>query len=324
MRILRASMIGLFLSWTALAGTAMASDPNAVLPAAAPAADEVWLVSTRNCRCYGCMVPDAAAFDVRRRDEACQWQDASLDELIAASPMPTIVYVHGNRVDWYDAHQLGCRAYASLRSGCPSTPVRFIIWSWPSDAIRGPMRDVREKGDRADLEATCFGWFFAQLPSAARTTFIGYSYGARIVSGGLHLLGGGRWNGVSIGQAPGAEFRRAVYLAPAMDHCWLCQGGCHGLSLSAVEHLLVFYNPCDPALTRFRFSEREGRPTALGYAGISNSCLGSGAGNLEQINIASAIGKTHEEDAYWGSTYVLQQICRIAFEPPTATVVTAE
>jgi hypothetical protein len=280
--------------------------------------DELWLISTRQCDCDAAPACD---LDVRRQNSGGGWDDSSLGEFLALEPRWTVVYVHGNRVDWYEAHRRGQTAYhAILGCGQEIPRMRFVIWSWPSDQIRGPLRDVREKSDRADWESSYFGWFLSQIPPANRLSLFGYSYGARVIGGGLHLMGGGVWNGHQLAAPwPATEHRhvRAVYMAAAFDRCWICEGSCHGQSLATIDRLLITYNPCDPALARFHVTDPCTRPAALGFEGVSSSCFGAAAARVEQLDVSGMIGGTHDEQAYWCNGELIGELCRVIVWPET-------
>ena len=197
-------------------------------------------------------------------------------------------------------------------------PMRFVIWSWPSDRICGPARDARVKAARADAEGSFFGWFLSQLKPGTAVGLVGFSYGARVISGGLQLLSGGTLNGHSLPELPPGEPLqiRAAYLAAAMDVAWLYPGGYHGQSLSQVVRLLINYNECDPALKYFRFTDRCTRPSALGFLGINESALGEAANRVEQVDVSQDVGRTHDELRYWNSSFVVPEVCRIILEWP--------
>ena len=82
--------------------------------------------------------------------------------------------------------------------------------------------------------------------------------------------------------------------------------------MDKVERLLVLYNPCDPALQRYDFSEKCSHAVALGYVGLPGDCLAQFGDRLEQINVSSQVGRSHDENRYW---YSRQEICRILFDP---------
>ncbi len=99
---------------------------------------------------------------------------------------------------------------------------------------------------------------------------IGYSYGARIASGALHLLGGGDMSGLKLGQRIHSERRsiRAVYIAAAFDATWMQPNGYHGQALSQIDQLMLLNNRGDPAMRFFRMTVKKKRPLALGLRGF--------------------------------------------------------
>jgi hypothetical protein len=285
--------------------------------------DELWLVSTRHLCFPDWNDPSSYDLDVRRYNPTVGWQTSSLVEFLAGPSRLTVVYVHANRTNWSDAIELGHVAYQSLVSCAGNGPLmRFVIWSWPSDQVHGPLRDLRSKAERADCDGSFFGWFLSQLPPGTSVGVVGFSYGARIISGGLQLLSGGMLNGHTLPDSRSGEplHIRAVYLAAAMDRDWLYPSGYHGQSLSQVERLLITYNGCDPALKRFRFVDPCTRATALGFTGIYAGGLGEAANRVEQLDVASWVGKTHDQLQYWYSSVILGEICRIMFEGISSNV----
>lgn len=312
---------------------ANAADVQAESVAATPSTKcegdhELWLISTRHLCFPNWSDPSTYDFDVRRYDPSAGWQESSFNEFLAGPSRFTVVYVHANRSSWSDAIQQGHMVYNSLASCSNSIPMRFVIWSWPSDRIRGALQDIRVKADRADVEGSFFGWFLSRLKPGTSVGLAGFSYGARIISGGLQLLSGGMINGHALPESqPGEPLRiRAVYLAAAVDVNWLYPWGYHGQSLSQIERLLIAYDACDPALKRFHFTDPCTRPTALGYTGIHSGSLGEASGRVEQLDVSNLVGRTHDEIQYWCSTYIMSEICRVVFEgvTPSADAGTAD
>ncbi len=280
--------------------------------------DEVWFVSTRHLCFPRWDDPSTYALDVRRYERESGWRESSTEEFIALPALPTVVYVHGNRTDWSEASQHGWQVYESLAGCCNGPPtMRFVIWTWPSDQLRRPLRDVRVKAGRADNETFFLGWFLSQLKPASRVSLIGYSYGSRIITGGLHLLAGGSLGGIHLphpaeaGRAPA----RVALLAPALDHDWLYPGHCHGAALEQMDHLHILYNSCDPALQYYDRLYRCSRVAALGYVGLSLDGLGVFSHRVEQFDAAPFVGRSHEEDHYFSSSNLKQEICRVLFNP---------
>src|SRR5262245_11910838 len=160
--------------------------------------DQVWLVSTR---CLGCPSagPEMPAWQIWRYEQA-MWQPRTAAEFYAAdaADLVTPFYIHGNRIDPGVASSDGLAVYFQMAGKFDGEPpVRFVIWSWPSSQIHGPLRDVRSKAARSDVDAYYLGRFLEGMKPEVHTGLIGYSYGARIACGALHLLGGGTQIGLA-------------------------------------------------------------------------------------------------------------------------------
>ena len=261
--------------------------------------DQIWLVSTRHL-CADCReASDELDLEVLRYDEEDQWTTASAEALFEASKeVITIIYVHGNRTEWNDSFRHGWEAYHALAS--EDRPLRFVIWSWPSDQIHGQAHDVRTKARRADVEARYLSWFVTHFKPEEQVSLVGFSFGGRIITGALHLLGGGTICGQSF--PAGAGLRRTgarvVLLGAALDRDWLLPGGARELAWSTTDRLLLLYNSCDPALKRYRCIDRRRRPIALGYTGLHwiDSVSGS-----EQLDACCHVGRSHSETPYFSS-----------------------
>ena len=287
-------------------------------PPTAKRKDEVWLISTRHL-CYpNWDDPQTYELDVRRYDHEQGWLDSSTAEFIAQPPLSTLIYVHGNRVTWHDASQYGWQCYHALAE-CENAPpsMRFVIWTWPSDQIKGPLRDIRSKADRADNETLFLGWFLSQQNPASPISLLGYSYGSRVITGGVHLFAGGSLCGNALPQPAKAEQvpLRVALLAAALDNDWLCAGHHHGMAMEQVSQMLVLYNTCDPALQRYRFVDPCSHAQALGYVGVADESLGAYAPRIEQLNVSSIVGRSHGEDNYFRQSGLRLDVCRVLFHP---------
>lgn len=263
--------------------------------------DEFWQISSRGLGC-GVGADELAGLVVHQYDVAkSAWNERDWDAFHAREAnRRTVFYVHGNRVHANLAVSNGWQLYDALRASAEQ-PLRMVVWSWPSEQIRGPLRDVRAKADRAMDDTYRFGAVLARLPADTPVSIVGYSYGARVVTGGLHLAAGGQLDGRSLRDLPPRDppmQARIILLGAAEHHHWLQPSSAHGRALSQVEHLLNVYNSCDPALERYRFVDKCERPAALGYCGISLESLGELAPRVEQRDGAWSIGRTHDEGAY--------------------------
>ena len=285
--------------------------------------DSIWMISTRHlgCPCGDKQVePD---FHWLRYDWGSGWQEtnSSAWEEAEQPGMTTVVYVHGNRVAGGEAGQRGLAAYrALLRTAPDSRPIRFVVWSWPSDKLRGPRpkRDARAKAARTPCESFYLACFLSRLDPDTPLSLMGYSFGARIVSGALHLAGGGTLSSLQLPEPwrrPAHSVRVAI-LAAAMNNDWWRPSHCHGQTWSAVDRLSLQYNSCDPVLRFYPRLDRRQRAQALGYTGFCwAASLGDEAWRLEQRNVCCQIGKTHDELAYFASHTVMARVSDALLAP---------
>ena len=211
----------LSMSPTALA-TAVLQDKEAVPSAADPAQtlvtvcgvrvnDEIVLISSRpvGCSC------DAQTLQSGLRCQRCvvtkessqrHWYDVDLLEILHQnnSSVPTVVFVHGNQISAGQDKRQGLVVYRRMMSCADQNrPIRFIIFSWPSAKISGPLRDIRVKAARTRPVGCQLAWVLDQIPGDVQLGLIGYSYGARVITGALHLLGGAIPGAVLVGQGTG-------------------------------------------------------------------------------------------------------------------------
>jgi hypothetical protein len=275
--------------------------------------DELWWVSTRH---VGCAVADAAPpLHVERLEPERGWREASLDDLLSASGRDAIllVFVHGNRVSGAQSREEGQRVYQELTAGTSdATPVRFVIWSWPSSRVQGQLRDVRAKAQRTELEGYLLGWFLSQLPPTQRLSLLGYSFGARIATGALHLCGGGVLSGRTLPQTPSAPLpTRVVMLAAALPNTWLFPGAYHQCALPQLDHLLNLFNRCDPVLRRYHLLIKHSRATALGFSGMRVAELGNLARKIDQCDVSPSVQKSHELDNYLSDPCLRQRMADV-------------
>jgi len=283
--------------------------------------DEFWQLSTRHL--WGCASSDLAesiaAHEYVIADKQMNWQKRSLDEFFRNDgKLATVFCVHGNRRSADDAVARGWMMYDALELS-DTVPVRFVLWSWPSDRVRGLRRDISSKAARTEDDAYYFGWVLRHLHSPSRVGIAGYSFGARIVTGGLHLAAGGQLDGRSI-EAPDpvpTPHSYGVVLAAGAEHNhWILPNSVHGQALENVDHFFNIYNSCDPILARYRFIDRREKPVALGFAGISPSSLGAFASRVEQRDAAPSIGRTHDSHAYLFDATTPAELRRYLLPPP--------
>ena len=264
--------------------------------------DQLWAVSTRHLGC-GCAHSQVPNWQVWRYDHlAKHWQVATTADFYAtdSADMVTTFFIHGNRIEHSQAFRDGMDVYFQLAGKSDDElPVRFVIWSWPSSQIKGPLKDVRSKAWRSDTDAYYLARFLAEIQPDVQVGLVGYSYGARIATGALHLLGGGTLVGHTLAAGERPQVRIALWAAALHNH-WLLPGHYHGQALTALDRGFVTYNCCDPVLSRYHWLEKCGNPVALGYSGFYGRNLLPAELNsrVEEMNVTCLVGGTHDMRPY--------------------------
>ncbi len=183
--------------------------------------------------------------------------------------MPTINYVHGKRITPSDSHLQGLAVYRRMmQSGASGPPIRFVIFSWPSAQVGPLLRDVRVKAARTGPAGCQLAWLVDQLPAETPISLVGPSFGARVITGGLHLLGGGSLGHLALSQRvhPNRPPMNVVLISATMHAHWLGEGQYHGHAMSQVNRMLLINNCRDPAM-RYYHLAFDGRPQAMGLCG---------------------------------------------------------
>jgi hypothetical protein len=267
--------------------------------------DEIWLVNVRPLN--GCCDAEALAKGVLVETFVASgdggrrcWQQADMGSLVSGNTsVPTVIFVHGNQISPGDAKQEGLALYRRMVWASDSpTPIRYVIFSWPSSKISGLLRDVRVKALRTRPAGCQLAWVIDQLPGETPVELIGFSYGARIITGSLHVLGGGDLGGLSLAsrQHPDRQPMNVVLFAAALHSDWLCLGHYHGQAMSQVDRMMLLNNCNDMAMEYYRFSTTCGDPQALGLCGPT--CMdAAGAAKIRQRDLSRYVDK-HDLMAY--------------------------
>lgn len=293
-------------------------------PSASRPLDQLWVVS---CRGLGTMAPG-------RTTEALRyWRLAGPGNWVASDrksfafsddqSLESCVFVAGYGYTSGETRELGRRAYSSLTRGLsPLQGVRFIIWSWPSDqGDLGAIRDVRAAASRTDRIAWYFAEWLDENASGRTISLIGTSFGARIVGGALHLLGGGRLGIFELPQRSSAwRPAQVVFVSPAIDGDWLLPHHRFGQAMSQVERMLLLNNSADRVLKRYHWLYGP-RSTveALGHAGLRRSALAEDQRQkIVQVDAAAVIGSKHGCGPYFESSAMLARMRPILFGTETS------
>ncbi|MFN0018811.1 MAG: hypothetical protein ACKVP0_11175 [Pirellulaceae bacterium] len=268
--------------------------------------DQIWVVNTRSIGC----VDNGLGWSTSRYD-AGYWKSGDDSSFYSSDDQETVtvIYVHGNRMDAAGAEARGLAIYRELFSSHEGGKVRFVIWSWPSDQIKGPIKDVRSKAYRSDDEAYLLARFLAPIPADRRVGLIGFSYGARIIGGGLHILGGGEMAGRGIEEGKRANFR-VVYWAAGVQDDWLLPGNVHGRAMPVGQTWLNIYNSCDSILWRFDKIDKCDSSPGLGYVGLAggkNYLPAELAERYEDFDAAHLIGGEHRSEPYFFTEEIIRR-----------------
>ena len=289
--------------WLTSAAPGLASFADCLRPQ-----DEFYVIDVRNLGSTFCEI-DWQRIHCRyfaRLDEgpARRWVDVPLEDFYAADNPDylTLIFVHGNRVEPGEDAADTVAVYRALLACVPDAPpIRLVSFSWPAEQIRGPVRDFRLKAARSDPAAWHLAWVLSRLRVDIPAALVGYSYGARVIGGALHLLAGGSLCGHSLPVQADRAPMRVLQISAAVHHDWLLPGRPHGMAMDLIERLVLINNCCDPVMRLYHVSSRGGRPVALGRFGLTYvNWLGDDR-RVCQIDACGQVGKRHALEYYLAS-----------------------
>lgn len=257
--------------------------------------DEVWLISSRRMNSRN--LP-ADKLDVWKQ-VGNQWANSSTDAFRQPDPhgfqRPIVIMVHGNSWSMSKAIQRGFETYQdTIIPWRDRPPMRFVIWTWPSDKIRGPIRNARIKAGTADEHSFHLARFVKELSAHPEVSMLGYSYGARVTLGALDLLGGGCVQGSRISNSPIPIPRINLSLiAPAVRNDVLMTS--RSEAYRKINHLFVMYNSRDQYLKYYRFARFDGNMPALGFTGLAGkSQMPNSMFRIDQYDAVQQVGVQHD------------------------------
>lgn len=289
-------------------------------------ATEIWEISTRHLPQSGCMAPlDPSKYRVSRWLPSCGWIESSIeqylasvrgngksnDDTAASLDLHNIVYVHGN---WMPADLTRDRGllisrYLAQRA---HVPFRLTIFSWPSTREKHALADVRENAIVAEVQGLYLGTLLQQFPADKPLGIIGFSYGARAVTGSLHALGGGTLCGRTLAAGTYPAEIRVSLMAAAIDRGWMLEGGRHQYASRTISSIVNLYNSNDPILRRYHLISTSSRATAAGVAGIvlprnwlnlppaeGTTVAAPSHVRLRQFDCRGDLGRSHDERSYY-------------------------
>lgn len=270
--------------------------------------DSLWLLSTRHLTSQAWRANlETPRFRVSQLDACGRCLPASLGAFLEEKNPGAIdlIYVHGNRMPAEQTVQRGLFVYRSIVHCRPagSPPIRFLIWSWPSEQQGLALRDVRVKAARTNAQGLYLAWLLREQTHRGRTQrVVGFSFGGRVATGGLHALAGGALAGRRL---PGEHIEGAGIgiglLAPAIGEDWLMPGRTHGRATRNATHLTLLFNQRDAILKRYPLLDPASGVEALGFRGPRSFGPRFDGSPLSvfQMNCSDTVGLRHSEEAYY-------------------------
>ena len=251
------------------------------------------------------------------------WQAATSGEFFASDDPATItqIWIHGNRIDYSRRFQVGWTVYSSLaRRATSEQPLRFVIWSWPSEKVGRLLEDAQMKAARTMPAAFPLARFIGADQKRRPRRHHGYSYGA-----------GSRWAPCSCWRAdrsaaarlrPTAGHARplmdVVLIAAAADTGALLAGQLVARPCTVVNRMLLVSNSCDKVLRFYRFLYgRRSCVEALGYVGMGYANrLGAKGARSRSSTPAAMVGPEHYWANYFASPAIVGRIEPYIFDSP--------
>ena len=284
--------------------------------------EQVWLISTRRAPRGRDALQRDSRLEYSRLGPDSGWLEADREAFLASDDpaVPTCFFIHGNRETYPSAIQTGMVTYRRLKACRPESPVRFVIWSWPAARVcRNNRQDVQLKACRSDTESYYLARCLDRVRPDVAVSLVGYSFGARVITGALHIFGGGQVAGRGLAEPARADRAplRVVLVAAALNNDWLLPGRRNGLALGQSERVLVTQNGCDPVLRFYpRLYGRRG-PEALGFTGPAcPSRLGNEREKIELLGVSCSVGKDHSWRGYLGVGALRAEMAQYVFLTP--------
>lgn len=275
--------------------------------------DSLWVVNTRGMSCNVACGCKPVNYNIQALDCGGGSNRVSMEEFAAASEpgVTTVVWVHGNNTNEQLAISDGRKAYELLRRCGDRRPIRFVIWSWSSNRVKllRPKLDAKIKLGITDTEAPKLARFVDTIPGDCHVSLMGFSFGARVVSGALHMLDGGSLRGRSLACRlnPNRVPMNGVLIAGALNSCDILPGMAHGRAVNVTARLTITFNPGDRLLKQY---PKVANSSALGTTGVSIGRFGEESWKVHQTNVSGYVRKRHMLAAYFRNSAVMSILAR--------------
>lgn len=280
--------------------------------------DDVWVVSTRRLP-ETCRMPTNARPTVERHVPtagAGLWMPADLDTLLADPTLPLCLFIHGNRYEAADARAQGLRLARHLTARHPAAPrTRTVVLSWPSGRTQLPLRDGRQKFERAHSDAHYLAWLLGHVEPTRPVAIVAYSFGTVIALEALEELAAaereGRGDIHPWTDRPGRT--HLVFVAAAVRCDALAPSGPYRRAIDCVDRITLVLNSQDNALRFFPWIDRQLRADALGFVGMPRQWLPPGV-EFSATDAAGIVGHKHGLTYYLASPVLTDRIAVAVFD----------
>ncbi len=285
-------------------------------------APHYWIVSSRcDVQHKRHMHLDDGVLDVFERTADGQLHHAQMGSLQACliPGVPVLMCIHGNFVSWEDECYESHLAYQWFRNSCPNLPLQVIFFTWPSNgAITGILpTDVTIRGKQAEFNGFHVGRLMNCIPESCPVTFMGHSFGCRVILSTLHLAGGGAVQGMTFPGAMTSHRYRAVFAAAAVDHHWMNPGDRFGCALPRTECIVNLRNRKDLPLALYPLT-RPFAGRALARSGLTRRdtrLLGPESQKVVSIDVTAIEGHNHLWPGYFNSPEIGAAIAHVIYYP---------
>jgi hypothetical protein len=254
-----------------------------------------------------------------------QWVPSTLEAFLASDDpaVTTCIFVPGYEPDPKTNEEKfterstngGWLIYEQVAPRCE--PFRMVIFIWPAERekLTRMIPNMRKKLGWAELHGWYMAWLLDQMHPEVPIGLVSDSLGASLLTGALHVLGGGSVGGLGLERIhPERRPPRVAMIASTMSNSWLAPGRRHGLALTQVESMLITVNPRDRMLKLYRIARIGGGGFALGQTGEAGG-LGEYRDKVRYLNASPYVGGVHWYTAYLKNPTVRGILRPYAFPP---------
>lgn len=260
--------------------------------------DQVWWITSRNVKCGLDSLEQLPTLQYQHNGAGSgNWQISHAGEFCAeqagnSEPL-TIFYIHGNRTDPKWSLNRGIQVYENLFGKClQRRPVRFVIWHWPADQSKFPVKEFESNSRRAIAHGRYFAKFMHYLDPSNDIGLIGYSLGSQFLLSASEQTTLYADSGCgNSGDWIAANINLAVFASVTQCQWPTCRARLARASHS-LDSVLNFQNHKDKALRFFRAKCRLENGLQF-YPEKTIGCLEKYGSSVSCVEISKLVGREH-------------------------------